>query len=65
MEVGEEGTSNWNSRILILSGWLKYCFTSTETVRLTRDVEKGGKGVRRWGGGEGDHIPIAILSPPE
>ena len=25
------------------------CFTSTETVRLIRDGEKGRKGVRRWG----------------
>ena len=24
------------------------CFTSTETVRLIRDGEKVGKGVRRW-----------------
>ena len=24
------------------------CFTSTETVRLIRDREKGGKGVWRW-----------------
>ena len=26
-----------------------WCLTSTETVRLIRDGEKGGKGVRRWG----------------
>ena len=30
------------------------------------DGEKGGKGVWRWwGGGGGDYIPIATLSPPE
>ena len=36
---------------------------STETTRLIRDGEKGG---RRYGGGErGSYIPIATLSPPE
>ena len=25
------------------------CVTSTETIRLIRDGEKGGKGVGRWG----------------
>ena len=34
------------------------CFTSTETIRLIRDGEKGGKRER-------DYIPIATLSPPE
>ena len=33
-----------------------WCLTSTETVRLIRDGEKGV---------EGDYIPIATLSPPE
>ena len=37
--------------------------TSTETIRLIRDGEKGG---REYGvGGEGDYIPIATPSPPE
>ena len=38
---------------------------STETIRLIRDEEKG---VWRWGGvggGGGDYIAIATLSPPE
>ena len=38
--------------------------TSTETVRLIRDGEKGEEGVMEVGG-EGDYIPIAALSPPE
>ena len=38
--------------------------TSTETVRLIRDGETGEEGVME-GGGEGDYIPIAALSPPE
>ena len=37
---------------------------TTETTRLIRDGEKGGKGYG-GGGGEGDYIPIATLSPPE
>ena len=37
---------------------------STETVRLIRDGEKGGKGGTKVGG-EGDYIPVAKLSPPE
>ena len=37
-----------------------WCLTSTETIRLIR---KGGKGY--GGGGRGDYIPIATLSPPE
>ena len=36
---------------------------STETIMLIRDGEKGGK--EFGGGGEGDYIPIAALSPPE
>ena len=40
-----------------------WCLTSTETIRLIRDGEKGGRGY--GGGGEGDYIPIATLSPPE
>ena len=35
------------------------------TLRLIRDGEKVGKGGGMEVGGEGDHIPIAILSPPE
>ena len=40
-----------------------WCLMSTETMRVIRDGEKGGKGV--WWGEEGDYIPIATLSPPE
>ena len=29
--------------------WLSCCLTSTETTRLIKDGEKGGKGVWRWG----------------
>ena len=36
-----------------------WCLTSTETIRLIMDGEKGEVG------GEGDYIPIATLSPPE
>ena len=36
-------------------------YTSTETIRLIRDREKGGMEVR----GEGDYTPIATLSPPD
>ena len=39
------------------------CLTSTETISLTRDGEKGGGGMEV--GEEGDHIPIATLPPPE
>ena len=49
--------------------------TSTETIRLIRDGEKGCGGGGGGGGGggeegmevggEGDHIPIATLSPPQ
>ena len=35
---------------------------ATETIRLTRE---GGEGGLAEVGGEGDYIPIAILSPPE
>ena len=35
--------------------------TSTETIRLIRDGEKGGKGVRRWR----ERQIIYISSPPE
>ena len=39
--------------------------TSTESIRLIRDGEKGER-VWRWGGGgEGDYIPIATLSQSE
>ena len=37
---------------------------STETIRLIRDGEKGGGGGMEMGG-EGDYIPIAMLSPLE
>ena len=40
-----------------------WCLTSTETIRLIMDGEKGVW--RLGGGGEGDYIPIATLSPPE
>ena len=36
---------------------------STETARFIMDGEKEGRGY--GGGGEGDCIPIAALSPPE
>ena len=37
--------------------------TSTETVRLVWDGEKGGRG---YGvGGEGVYVPVATLSPRE
>ena len=40
------------------------CLTSTETIRLIRDGEKGGgRGMEVRG--EGNYIPIATLSPPE
>ena len=42
---------------------LIYCGTSTETIRLIRDGEKGGGGMEV--GEEGDYILIATLSPPE
>ena len=40
---------------------------SIETIRLIRDGEKVWEGGVEMGvgGGEGDYIPIAILSPPE
>ena len=37
--------------------------TSTKTIKLIEDGEKGGRGY--GGGGEGDYIPIATLSSPE
>ena len=48
----------------------KHGASSTETTRLIRDGEKGGKqGEGGEGdtevGGEGDYIPVATLSPPE
>ena len=36
------------------------CFTSTETIRFIRDGEKGGKGVRRGGGGEREIIYLSL-----
>ena len=42
----------------------KWCLTSTETVRLIRDGEKGGGGGMEEGE-EGEYMPIATLSPPE
>ena len=38
---------------------------STKAIRLIRDGEKGGVCRGGGGGGEGDYIPIATLSPPE
>ena len=40
-----------------------WCLTSTETVRLIRDGEKGGGGMEVEE--EGDYIPIGTLSPSE
>ena len=34
-------------------------------MSLVRDREKEGEGGMEMGGGGGDHIPIATLSPPE
>ena len=47
------------------SYWRKktWCLTSTETIRLIRDGDKGEEGI--GDGEEGDYIPIAMLSPPE
>ena len=42
-----------------------WCLTSTGTVRLIRDGEKGGGEGGTEVGGEGEYIPIATLSPPE
>ena len=48
-----------------LEDWSGHCEkSSTETVRLIRDGEKGG-GVWRWAERDGDYVPIATLSPPE
>ena len=41
-----------------------WCLTSTETVRLIRDGEKGGGGSMEVVE-EGDYVPITTLSPPE
>ena len=41
-----------------------WCLTSTETIRLIRDGEKGGRGLWRWGKKEMTDIPLATLSPP-
>ena len=43
---------------------MTWCLTSTETIRLIRDGEKGGGGGTEVGG-EVDYIPVATLSPPE
>ena len=40
-----------------------WCLTSTETVRLIRDGEKGGGSMEVVE--EGDYVPITTLSPPE
>ena len=40
-------------------------FSVAETIRLIRAWEKVGRGKGVGGGGSGDYIPIAILSPPE
>ena len=49
-------------RTLVLPFQLTWCLTSTETIRLIRDGEKGEGGMEV--GGEGDYIPIATLSLP-
>ena len=48
-------------------GTKTWCLTSTGTVRLIRDGEKGGGGAEGCTevGGEGEYIPFATLSPPE
>ena len=43
---------------------LPWCLSSTEIERLIRDGEKGEVIRREGGGGGGDYIPIATLSPP-
>ena len=35
-----------------------WCLTSTETIRLIRDGEKGGKGVGRWGKMESIYLSL-------
>ena len=40
-----------------------WCLTSTETIRLIMDGEKGGGGMEV--GGEGDYISVGTLSPPK
>ena len=39
-----------------------WCLTSTKTIRLIKDGEKGGGFMEV--GGEGDYIRITTLSPP-
>ena len=46
------------SRLIVI-----WCLTSTETIRLIRDGEKGEGGMEV--GEVGDYIPIATLSPLE
>ena len=41
-----------------------WCLTSTETIRLIRDGEKGVRGYGGGGRGRETIIPIATLSPP-
>ena len=36
---------------LTMAGAVSWCLTSTETIRIIRDGEKGGREVRRYGGG--------------
>ena len=50
-----------------VSSKLKWCLTSTETIRLIRDGEKGGAGAEGGMevGEEGDYIPVATLSLSE
>ena len=43
----------------------KWCLTSTETIRLIRDGEKGRGEAGMEVGEDGDYIPIATLLPPE
>ena len=43
----------------------KWCLTSTETIRLIRNGEKGGRGVLKGGKREVSYIPIATPSLSE
>ena len=51
---------HWSDRsksvaFLVEALWYTWCLTSTETIRLIRDGEKG-EGVWRWGKTEGEYI---------
>ena len=49
--------------VCYLSKQVNCSLTSTETIRLIRDGEKGEGGMEV--GEEGDYIPITTPSPPE